>query len=75
MGCVKWFDEQSKLIKILLTIPMWGWAVCFVYKLMKFINDTSKTMTLVGAILDLFWVGSLIDFVLVIISGKLFLAD
>ena len=25
MGFTKWFDEQSKGIKILLMIPFWGW--------------------------------------------------
>lgn len=75
MGFCKWVDEQSALIKILLFIPMWGWAIAFLYKLFTFIDDNSKTMTLVGAILDLFFIGALVDFILVILGKKLLFVE
>lgn len=74
MGFAKWFDEQDKLIKILLMIPFWGWAVGAVYRVFKYI-ETKDTATLIGAILDVIpftdLIMAIIDFVTVIINGKL----
>ena len=71
MGFAKWLDSQSKLIRILLFIPIWGWAVGAVYRVFKFI-DSKEPVTLVGAILDIivcigFFV-SIIDLVFVILG-------
>ncbi|MBQ9900246.1 MAG: hypothetical protein IJM36_03850 [Acholeplasmatales bacterium] len=69
----KWLDSQSKLIKILLFIPFWGWAVGAVYRIFKFI-DSKEPSTLVGAILDIIgFIGfflSIIDLVTIIIHGE-----
>ncbi len=74
MGFAKWFDSQDKVIKILLMIPFIGWAIGAVYRVFKFI-ETKDTATLVGAILDIIFVTgfilSIIDFVTVIMDGKL----
>ena len=74
MGFAKWFDSQDKVIKILLMIPFIGWAIGAVYRVFKFI-ETKDTATLVGAILDVIFVTgfilSIIDFVTVIMDGKL----
>ncbi len=74
MGFVNWIDGQSKLVKILLFIPIWGWVLGFLYRLFKFINDTSKTINLIGCILFIVpfigWVFGIIEFILVIINGK-----
>lgn len=73
MGFAKWLDEQSKIVKILLFIPFWGWAVGAVYRVFKFI-ESKETTTLVGAILDIiacigFFI-SIIDFVFVLIGKE-----
>lgn len=69
----KWLDEQSKIVKILLFIPFWGWAVGAVYRIFKFI-DSKETTTLVGAILDIIgFIGffiSLIDMIYCIMGKE-----
>lgn len=74
MGFTKWLDEQSKGMKILLFIPIWGWAVGAVYRVFKFI-ETKETAALVGAILDVIFITgffiSIIDLVHVIASGSI----
>ena len=74
MGFVKWIDDQSWLVKVLLFIPIWGWVLGFLYRLFKFINDTNKTINLVGAILfvvpGIGWVFSIVEFILVIVLGR-----
>lgn len=69
----KWLDEQSKLIKILLFIPFWGWAVGAVYRVFKYI-DSKEVSTLVGAILAFVpFIGffiSIFDLVTVIMSNE-----
>ena len=73
MGFAKWFDEQEKIVKILLLIPFWGWAIGAVYRVFKYI-ETKETMTLVGAILTFIpFIGffiSIFDLVTVIMSGE-----
>ncbi len=74
MEFVKWVDEQSLLIKLLLFFPIWGWIFGFLYRLLKFLSDTSKTINLVGAILFLLGpIGAIleiVDFIFVILNGK-----
>ena len=74
MGFVKWIDDQSWLVKVLLFFPVWGWVLGFLYRLFKFINDTNKTINLVGAILfvvpGIGWVFSIVEFILVIVLGR-----
>ena len=74
MEFVKWIDEQNYLVKVLLFFPVWGWVIGFLYRLFKFLNDNTKTINLVGAILfivpgigQLF---ALIEFILVILTSK-----
>ena len=80
MGFINWIDGLSKGMKILVFFPIWGWVFGFLYRLFKFINDTSKVINLIGAILfvlgPLGFVLEVIDFVLVIINDKpTFLVD
>ena len=74
MGFAKWFDEQDKIIKILLMIPFWGYVIGIIYRIFKYI-ETKDTATLVGAILGVIpfinFVLAIIDFVTVIVNGKL----
>ena len=74
MGFAKWIDEQSLLVKVLLFFPIWGWVFGFLYRLFKFIGDTSKVINLVGAILFLLgpigFVLEIIDFIFIFLNGK-----
>jgi hypothetical protein len=74
MGFINWIDGLSKGMKILVFFPIWGWVFGFLYRLFKFINDTSKIINLIGAILfvlgPLGLILEIIDFVLVIVNDK-----
>ena len=74
MGFINWIDGLSKGMKILVFFPLWGWVFGFLYRLFKFINDTSKTIDLIGAILFLIpltgFVLEIVDFVMVIVNDK-----
>lgn len=71
MGFAKWLDEQSKLVKILLFIPIWGGLVGIVYRIFKFI-ESKETSTLVCAIVGLFlgFFISIVDLVYVILGKE-----
>lgn len=74
MGFTKWLDEQTKVVKIILFIPIWGWIFGFLYRLFQFI-ETKETSSLVGFILCVVpligFVMEVLDFVFIIIDGKL----
>ena len=74
MGFTKWVDEQSKVVKIILFFPIWGWIFGFLYRLFKFI-ETNEIATLIGMILFLIpitgFVLSIIDIVFIITEDKL----
>ena len=80
MGFINWIDGLSKGTKILVFFPIWGWVFGFLYRLFKFINDTSKVINLIGAILfvlgPLGFVLEIIDFVFIFVNEKpTFLVD
>ena len=74
MGFTKWVDEQSKAVKILLFIPIWGWIFGFLYRIFKFI-ETNETATLIGAILFFIpitgFILSIVDLVFIATEDKL----
>ena len=73
----KWFEEQSLLIKvILLIIPVVGWVVEVLVRISAFIRKNS-TVNLVGIIIAIIgnWIWSVIDLVVLIVTGKLFLLE
>ena len=74
MEFTKWVDEQSKVVKILLFIPIWGWVFGFLYRLFEFIEH-KETASLVGFILCVApfvgFVMSILDLVFICIDGKL----
>lgn len=73
----KWFEEQSLLIKIiLLIIPFVGWVVEVLVRISAFIRKNS-TVNLVGMIIAIVgnWIWSVIDLVVLIVTGKLFLLE
>ena len=74
MGFINWIDGLSKGMKILVFFPIWGWVFGFLYRLFKFINDTSKTIDLIGAILFIIpstgFILEIVDFVMVIVNDK-----
>ena len=68
-GYVAWVNKQSWLIKVLLFLPFWGWFFDLLYRLSTF-------KTVLGLIVNLIWVftiGSVVDFVCVILFQKPFL--
>ena len=80
MDFINWIDGLSKGMKILVFFPLWGWVFGFLYRLFKFINDTSKVINLIGAILFLIpltgFVLEIIDFVFIFVNEKpTFLVD
>jgi hypothetical protein len=73
----KWFEKQSLLIKvILLIIPFVGWVVEVLVRISAFIRKNS-TVNLVGMIIAIIgnWIWSVIDLVVLIVTGKLFLLE
>ena len=73
----KWFDKQSLLVKaILLIIPFVGWAVEVLVRLSAFLRKNSVT-NLVGLIIGIIGnvVWSIIDFVILLLTGRLFLIE
>ena len=80
MGFINWIDGLSKGLKIFVFFPIWGWVFGFLYRLFKSINDTSKVINLIGAILfvlgPLGFALEIIDFVFIFVNGKpTFLVD
>lgn len=73
MGFAKWFDEQSKGIRILLLVPIWGGIIGLIYRIFKYI-ETKHTATLVGGILEIVpivgFIIALLDFIFMIVDNK-----
>lgn len=77
MNFDKWFEERSLLIKvILLVIPFVGWVVEVLVRISAFLRKKS-TLNLVGMIIAIIgnWIWSVIDLVVLIVTGKLFLLE
>lgn len=77
MNFDKWFEERSLLIKvILLIIPFVGWVVEVLVRISAFLRKKS-TLNLVGMIIAIIgnWIWSVIDLVVLIVTGKLFLLE
>lgn len=73
----KWFEEQSLLIKvILLILPFVGWVVEILVRLSAFLRKKS-TLNLVGLIIGIIgnWIWSVIDLVVLLVTGRLFLIE
>jgi len=73
----KWFEEQSLLIKvILLILPFVGWVVEILVRLSAFLRKNS-TVNLVGLIIGIIgnWIWSVIDLVVLLVTGRLFLIE
>lgn len=73
----KWFNEQSRLIKvILLILPIVGWVVEILVRLSVFLR-TKAVINLVTFIIAVIgnWIWSIIDLVVLIVTGHLFLEE
>jgi uncharacterized membrane protein YjjP (DUF1212 family) len=71
----KWINEQTKLVKIILFFPIWGWVFSGLYRIFKYIEGNKNVVTLVVGLLALFipfigFVVSIIDLLTVIIDNK-----
>ena len=77
MNFDKWFEKQSLLIKvILLILPLVGWVVEVLVRLSAFLRKKS-TVNLVGLIIGIIgnWIWSVIDLVVLLVTGRLFLLE
>lgn len=73
----KWFEKQSKLIKvILLLIPVVGW-VCEILVRLSAVLRKGSTVNLIGLVLFIFfgWVLQFVDLFAEILTDKLFLLE
>ena len=73
----KWFEEQSRLIKvILLILPIVGWVVEILVRLSAVLRNSS-VLNIVGLVIAIIgnWIWSVIDLVVLIVTGKLFLLE
>lgn len=75
----KWFNEQSRLIQVLLLIiPFVGWIIEILVRLSAVLRNASNT-NLLGLILFIviggFWIPAIIDLVYLILNGKLILCE
>lgn len=73
----KWFEEQSRLIKvILLILPIVGWVVEVFVRLSAVLRKSSVP-NIVGLVIAIIgnWIWSVIDLVVLIVTGKLFLLE
>lgn len=71
---MKWFENLSKVLRIILFIPIWGWVFSALNRIFKYV-DKKNVVTLVVGILCIIpiigFVLSIIDFVTTITSDKI----
>ncbi len=79
MAFDKWFNEQSRLIQVLLLIiPVVGWIVEILVRLSAVLRNASG-VNLIGLVLFIvigaFWIPAIIDLIYLILEGKLILTE
>lgn len=77
MAFDKWFDQQSRLVKvILMIIPVVNWVLEVLVRVSALLRKNSG-VNLIGLILGIFGnvVWAWIDLIVLIITGKLFLLE
>jgi hypothetical protein len=71
----KWFDSRSKIVRILLLIPIWGWVIAGLYRVFKYLNGKKATSTLVFGVLFIVpfigFFGSIIDIITTATEDKI----
>lgn len=71
---VKWFDSQSKAVRIVLLVPIWGWITAALYRIFKYVAN-KKVATLVAGVLCIIpfvgFVISVVDIVTTITENKI----
>lgn len=73
----KWFEQQSRLIKvILLILPFVGWVVEILVRLSATLRNAS-TINIVGLVISVIgnWIWSVIDLIFLIVTGNLLLLE
>ena len=74
----KWFNEQSRLIQVLLLIiPVVGWIVEILVRLSAVLRNSS-TENILGLVIFgffNFWILGIVDLIYLILNGKLILCD
>ncbi len=75
----KWFNKQSKLLKIiLLLIPFVGWVVEILVRLSVMLRTKEVihiVMFCVFAFLGELWIPCVIDLICLLLNGRLFLTE
>ncbi len=74
-----WFNEQSRIVQVLLLIiPFVGWVVEILVRLSALLRNPSG-INLIGFILFIFlggfWIPAIIDLIFLIIEGRLILTE
>ena len=71
----KWFDKQSKAVRVVLLFPIWGWIFAGLYRIFKYLNGSKNTVTLVAGVLFIVpvigFVGSIVDIITTISDDKI----
>ena len=75
----KWFNEQSRLVQVLLLIiPFVGWVIEILVRLSALLRNSSTT-NILGLVLFIviggFWIPAVIDLIYLILNGKLILCE
>ena len=73
----KWFDKQSRLVKVvLMLIPFVNWVLEVLVRISAFIRKNSG-VNLIGLILGIFGnvIWAWVDLIVLIVTGKLFLLE
>ena len=77
MAFDKWFEQQSRLVKvILMIIPVVNWVLEILVRVSAFLRKNSG-VNLIGLILGIFGnvIWGWIDLIVLIITGNLFLLE
>ena len=73
----KWFEQQSRLIKvILLILPFVGWVVEILVRLSATLRKATA-VNLIGLVISVIgnWIWSVIDLIFLILTGNLLLLE
>lgn len=71
----KWFDGLSKVVRVILLIPIWGWLVSGLYRIFKYVEGNKNVVTLVVGILCIIpvvgFVAAIVDIVTTLTEDKI----
>ena len=71
---MKWFENLSKFLRIILFIPIWGWVFSALNRIFKYVNKKNVVTLVVGILCIIPIIGfvlSIVDLVTTITSDKI----